>query len=47
VGALSARITTSFATARNFLLSFPPGNSTVDSRVPLTVTTNWTSLLKK
>ena len=32
---------------QKFLVSYPPGNSTVDSRVPLTVTTNWTSLLKK
>ena len=32
---------------QKFLLSYPPGNTAVDSRVPLTVTTNWTSLLKK
>ena len=32
---------------QTFLVPTPVGNVTPDSRIPLTVTTNWTSLLKK
>jgi hypothetical protein len=32
---------------QRFLLASPGGNVTADSRIPLTVTTNWKSLLKR